>query len=126
MNPRSEYGGRPDASSPRLSSLIGLPVRFANGQHAGYVNDVRFAPSDRVRGSLSELVTHGLVVGRHRRGTMLGYDRRREQGPLLVRVVVRAIQRDTGYVPWTSVRDVGPGDGVVQLSVDALDELEDV
>jgi hypothetical protein len=124
MSPTSEYDG-PDRSPRRLHELIGLEVRYAGGAHAGSVNDVRLAPSDRVRGVLSELVTDGLVVGRQRPGTLLGYDRRREQGPLIVRAMVLALHRRTGYVPWGSVATVDFDARVVQLSVDSLERLEE-
>jgi sporulation protein YlmC with PRC-barrel domain len=124
MNPTSEYDGGGESSTRLLHELIGLPVLFADGRHAGQVNDVRLAPSDRIRGALSELVTDGLVVGRPRAGTLLGYDRRPDQGPLIVRALVRAIHRQTGYVPWTSVAAVDFGTGQVRLLVDSLDRLE--
>lgn len=126
MNPSGEYdgqGGRP--ASRRLHELLGMPVRFSDGGHAGYVNDVRLAPSDRLRGTLNQLVTDGLVVGSRRHGTLLGYDRRSEQGPLIVAAVVRAMHRHSGYVAWTSVRDIDFERGTVQLSVDSLGRLEE-
>jgi sporulation protein YlmC with PRC-barrel domain len=124
MNPTSEYDGGGEPSTRLLHELIGLQVRFADGRNAGNVHDVRLAPSDRVRGVLSELVTDGLVVGRPRPGTLLGYDRSPEQGPAIVRVLVRVIHRHTGYVPWTSVVAVDFDSGEVRLSVDSLDRLE--
>lgn len=124
MNPRSEYDEATGSSHRRLHELIGLEVRLAGGDHAGYVNDLRLAPSDRVRGSMSQLVTHGLVVGRRRHGTLLGYDRKRGQGPLIVRVAVLALHRHTGYAAWSAVHEIDFDGGVVHLSTEALDPLE--
>ncbi|HEY4315794.1 MAG TPA: hypothetical protein VGO19_09840, partial [Actinomycetes bacterium] len=39
-------------------------------------------------------------------GSMLGYDRRAEQGPWLVRVLVRALHSHAGYVPWADVEAI--------------------
>lgn len=108
----------------RLGEMLGLSVRFADGRSAGFVNDVRLGSTDRVRGLHSELATEGLVVGQRRHGSMLGYDRNAEQGPLMVRLVVRALHRHAGYVPWTSVRDIDWDEGVLTLRVDRLDRLE--
>lgn len=123
MNQKNEYDEH-SASPRQLHELIGVPVRFANGEPAGYVNDVRLAPSQRVRGPLSELVTDGLVIGARKHGTLLGYDRKREQGPLIVRAAVLALHRHSGYVPWTSVSDVDPDGALVRLRVDSLESLE--
>lgn len=109
----------------RLSELLGLAVQFADGRAAGFVNDVRLGSTDRVRGLHCELATEGLVVGRRRHGSLLGYDRRPRQGPVMVRLLVRALHRHSGYVPWTSVRDIDWDQGVLSLRVDRLDRLED-
>lgn len=108
----------------RLGEMLRLSVRFANGRSAGFVTDVRLGATDRVRGLHSELATEGLVVGRRRHGSMLGYDRKPEQGPLMVRLIVRALHRHTGYVPWTDVRDIDWDERVLNLRVDRLDRLE--
>jgi sporulation protein YlmC with PRC-barrel domain len=123
MNPKGEYDAAGGSPRVRLHDLLGLPVLLAGGDRAGYVNDVRLAPSDRRRGRLPELVTEGLVVGRRRNGTLLGYDRRQEQGPLVVRAVLRVLHRHTGYVPWSSVREVDLESGEVRLGVDSLRPL---
>ena len=124
MTPSSEHGGKPESRPPRLSQLLGLPVSFADGRAAGYVNDARLSPTGRVRGLRTELVIEGLVVGRRPRGTLLGYDRKREQGPWLVRTIVRRIYRHGGFVPWEAVAEVDLERRGVTLNVDTLKPLE--
>ena len=81
----------------RLGELLGLPVRGPGGQPLGRVVDVRLEP-EREHPGRRILVT-ALVIGRGRPGGMLGYDRRGEQGPTLVRIVVRWLHRHTGQAP---------------------------
>jgi len=90
----------------RLVDLLGLPVLAADGTRLGLVNDLRLSPADRVRGLFAELVIDGIVVDGHHAGSMLGYDRRAEQGPRLVRILVRALHRHAGYVPWSHVETI--------------------
>ena len=87
----------------RLVDLLGLPVLAVDGSRLGLVNDLRLVPAGKVRGVFAELVVDGIVVDGHHAGSMLGYDRRAEQGPWLVRILVRALHRRAGYVPWGDV-----------------------
>lgn len=41
-------------------------------------------------------------------------------GPVLVRLLVRALHRHTGYVAWSDVGEVDWDAGVVRLGVDGL------
>jgi hypothetical protein len=108
----------------RLNDLLGLPVESPGGRTLGHVNDVRLRPSQAVRGLRSELVIDGLIIADRHAGSLLGYDRRAEQGPWLVRRVVRYLHRNAGYARWDAVREVTWGeDGKVVLSVDRLDDL---
>lgn len=106
-----------------MTELVGTHVRFADGRDGDLVVDVRLAPSARVPGLLAEYVVEGLVVGRARPGTLFGYDRHPEQGPWLLRKLVRLLHRHTGYVRWDEVDRVDWDAGVVHLRVDALHEL---
>jgi hypothetical protein len=114
----------PRARSHRLSDLLGMQVRFADGNTSDRVTDVRLVPGDRVRGQHSELVTEGLVVGRARPGTLFGYDRNPRQGPWLIRAVVRFLHRHTGYVEWRDVERIDWVDRTVHLRTTALRELQ--
>jgi hypothetical protein len=107
----------------RLSDLIGMTVSFAGGREDRHVLDVRLVPSERVPGPLAELRAAGLVVGRRRPGTLLGYDRNPQQGPWLIRTIVRWIHRDSGYVEWSEVESVDWDARVVRARVERPSEL---
>ena len=108
----------------RLVDIMGMQVRNASGTVLGQVNDVRLAPGQRVTGVMSELVVDGLVVAHRHTGSMLGYDRRVEQGPWLVRRLVRRLHRHTGYLPIGSVTGIDWEARVVHTSAGTLDQLE--
>jgi hypothetical protein len=49
----------------------------------------------------------GLVVNSGPAGFLLGPERRADQGPWLLRVLVRGLRpRTAGYVPWDEVGDI--------------------
>ena len=52
------------------------------------------------------LEAQGLVIGRGRPGSYLGYDRDGKQGPWLLNRLVRWIHRHSGYVPMSDVVSV--------------------
>lgn len=81
----------------RLSALLRMTVETSAGPDHHHILDVRLDDSQRVV---------GLVVGRGRPGSLLGYDRNGDQGPALVRHVVRRLHRHSAYVPWERVTGV--------------------
>jgi sporulation protein YlmC with PRC-barrel domain len=102
----------------RASDLIGTGVRDSTGAHLGVVTDLRCVQDGPVRGSMAApRVTALLVSGRHT-GSLLGYDRRAQQGPWLVRTVVRFLHRHLLEVPWSAVESY---DGTVVLRAPATD-----
>ena len=107
----------------RLSDLLGALVTTPDGRDVGHVNDVRLAPSQSVRGVRAELFVEGLVISDRHAGSMLGYDRRPEQGPWLVRALVRRLHRDARYVPWTAVQHVSWEQHQVTVDATALEPL---
>jgi len=107
----------------RLDDLLGMRVRYADGRDGDQVLDALLATGGRVRGTMAELVVDGLVVGRRRPGTLFGYDRYPSMGPLLVRLVVRALHRHTGYVAWSDVAEADWDARVLRLTVDELRPL---
>jgi hypothetical protein len=49
-----------------------------------------------------------LLVSRHHTGSALGYDRRKQHGPWLIRAIVRWLHRHMRVIPWSMVADEGP------------------
>jgi sporulation protein YlmC with PRC-barrel domain len=107
----------------RLVDLLGLPVLAVDGNQLGLVNDLRLVHVDKVRGVFAELVVDGIIVSDHHAGSMLGYDRRAEQGPWLVRVLVRALHRHAGYVPWSDVEAIDLERREIRTRLRTLQEL---
>ena len=110
----------------RLVDLLHMPVRGPDGRTLGRVNDVRLAPTRAVHGVSAELVVDGIVVDGNHPGSLLGYDRRSDQGPWLVRVAVRALHRHAGYLPWEAVTDVDWDARRVTVSTDRLQPLSGI
>ena len=96
----------PTGARHRLGDLLGADVVQVDGTRLGHLNDVRLAPTSAVHGVFPELVVEGIVVDGRHAGSLLGYDRRREQGPWLVRWAVRTLHRGAGYLPWDDVEQV--------------------
>jgi sporulation protein YlmC with PRC-barrel domain len=106
----------------RLNELLQMPVRDSDGVDLGRVLDVRLEretsePGERIR------VT-GLVVGRGRPGSYLGYDRRADMGPWLVSRIVRYLHRHSAYVALGDLDDLDWDTGVIRVDRDRLRELE--
>jgi hypothetical protein len=84
---------RRDRVEHRLGRLTGMEVLVTGGSEAGRLGsvlDARFAP-----GPAGRPVLDSLIVGHGRPGSLLGYDRRRAQGPRLVQQVVGRLHRNT-------------------------------
>jgi hypothetical protein len=107
----------------RLNDLLGARVITGDGRELGHVNDVRLAPGPAVRGVRAELVVEGVVISDRHAGSMLGYDRRGDQGPWLVRVLMRRLHRNARYLPWAAVRHVSWDDQLVTIDPSGLAPL---
>jgi sporulation protein YlmC with PRC-barrel domain len=118
--PEAAAGGR----TRRLVDLLGLPVIGPDGHQLGYLNDVRLAPTGSVAGVFPELVIDGLVVDGKHVGSLLGYDRRAEQGPWPLRRLVRRIHRDAGFLPWEQVQAIDWERGQVRVATSRLQPLD--
>lgn len=92
----------------RASDLIGREVVTADGTSVGVVTDLRCVQDGPVRGTQAALRVDAVLVSRHHTGSVLGYDRRRQQGPWLIRAIVRRLHRHMQVVPWSDVADEGP------------------
>ena len=106
-----------------MSHLLGATVASSDGTVIGHVNDVRLAPRASVRGIRAELGVEGLVISDRHAGSMLGYDRRSDQGPRLIRFIVRRIHRNARYLPWHAVREVSWPDRRIIVDTAALEPL---
>ncbi|GAA3836782.1 hypothetical protein [Nocardioides panacisoli] len=108
----------PDPEGPtrhRLGELLEMEVRMpagSTGRSKVHVLDVKITPDAGTQH------VSALVVGPGRPGSLLGYDRRDDQGPLLVAAVVRRLHRharvvelghDVDIVWATGEVRVGPG-----------------
>lgn len=87
----------------RASDLIGVDVVAADGHRLGIVTDLRCVLDGPLRGTLAQPRVSALIVSRRHTGSLLGYDRRDQQGPWLVRAVVRSLHRDMQIIPWDEV-----------------------
>lgn len=110
-------------SPRRVGHLLGMSVLSATGERLGMVKDVRVTAPAGTAG-YGGLVVAGLVVGQRDVGSRLGYDRRRQQGPLLIRLIVGFLHRDDGYIAWEAVTTVDWEGRRVLLGVDVLARLE--
>jgi sporulation protein YlmC with PRC-barrel domain len=100
----------------RLSELLGCAVQDRDGHRLGTVTDVRLAQIGKVDGPGAELVVESLLVSRRATGSLFGYERRSEQGPWLVRAVVRWMHRNGFLVIWDDVADWRVTDRAVVLA----------
>jgi hypothetical protein len=93
----------------RASDLIGLDVLDADGHRVGVVTDLRCVQDGPLKGALQAPRIAALITSTRHTGSWLGYDRRSQQGPWLVRVVVQLLHRHAVLIPWDGVADVsGP------------------
>ncbi|MGH1561714.1 hypothetical protein [Mumia sp. DW29H23] len=89
----------------RLSQLLGLEVVGPSGEHLGWVNDVRAVLPAGTTG-YTAMALEGLVVSHRTAGSLLGYDRRAEQGPALLRALVFALHRHATYAAFDDVDEI--------------------
>ena len=89
----------------RASDLIGRDVHGADGQHLGAVTDLRCIQDGPLRGPMQAPRLTALIVSRRNAGSLLGYDRRRQQGPWLLRVLVYRLHRHAVLIPWDDLED---------------------
>jgi sporulation protein YlmC with PRC-barrel domain len=103
----------------RLSELLGADVVDAAGEPVGRVTDVRLAQTGPVgTGVLARFVVESLLVSPHHTGSLFGYERRHDQGPALLRAVVRWLHRRAVMVRWADVEEWDVGARRVTLGRD--------
>lgn len=101
-----EPEGDPPAGARRhrLDDLLRLRVEGPGGERLGRVLDVRLEPLRDAPERTLEVT--GLVVGRGRPGSLLGYDRGAATGPWLVAKVIGLLHRHSGRLDWGDVTGV--------------------
>ncbi|HEX5533481.1 MAG TPA: hypothetical protein VFX33_07050 [Actinomycetales bacterium] len=72
---------------------------------------------------MSELVLEGFVIGKRRPGTYFGYDRHASMGPWVLRTIIRALHRHTGYLGWAEISEIDWHARVLRLRVNELTQL---
>ena len=106
----------------RVGDLLGMQVVGSRENVLGQVTDVRVSWETDATGE-SVMVVDGFVVGSGRSGSLLGYDRRQEQGPALLGAVVRWLHRRSVVVGWSDVRHVDWAERSVRLTTDHGERL---
>jgi hypothetical protein len=97
-----------------LGSVLGRPVQDAEGNHLGRVTELRC--SGRPRGERQvPLRVESVLYGPHPLASELGYGVGREQGPAVVRGLVRRWQRHDRIVDVAQLERLGDADGTVRL-----------
>lgn len=102
----------------KASDLLGRRVVDAHGADLGVITDLRCIQDGPLRGSMAAPRVQELIVSPRRVGSLLGYDRRDQQGPWLIRVIVRRLHRRLLLVPWEAIE---PGSDPITLTLDADD-----
>jgi len=97
----------------KASDLIGRPVVDSTGRRIGVVTDLRCVQDGPLRGAMAAPRVRDVIVSRRRTGSMLGYDRRDQQGPWLIRLLVRWLHRDLLIVPWEATQLTDGGRALV-------------
>ena len=100
----------------KASDLIGRPVLDSTGRRLGVVTDLRCVQDGPLRGAMAAPRIHQVILSSRRVGSMLGYQRPEQQGPLLVRLLVRWLHRNRMVVPWESIQ-LGDNDSGRTLTV---------
>jgi hypothetical protein len=97
----------------RASDYIGREIRDHHGAHVGIITDLRCVQDGPPRGPSAMLRVDAALISTRHTGATLGYDRRRRQGPWMIRVGVRWLHRNLRVVPWSAITD---HDGVLQIT----------
>ncbi|MFT4212950.1 MAG: hypothetical protein QM626_13885 [Microbacterium sp.] len=89
-----------------LSDIVGKALRGPDGSPRGTVMDVRFRRGPRDGRHEGPLQVVALVVTRHSRLPMYGYERGRVTRPAPLATLIGWLHRDSRIVPWDCVERV--------------------
>lgn len=88
----------------RTVDVLNRRVRQANGQELGRVSDLRLRThfvEEGTRWRTTGLEVTDLIVNQRALATLLGYERRHDQGPWLLRTLLRRLRPQAhGVLPW--------------------------
>jgi sporulation protein YlmC with PRC-barrel domain len=104
-----------------LNDLLQLQVQGPDGVDRGRVLDVRLENDSRPE---RRLRVTGLVIGRGRPGSYLGYDRRADMGPWLLNKIIRRWHRRSAYVAITDLDELDWRAGVIRVDPERFRDLE--
>ena len=104
-----------------LSDLLGSDALEADGRRVGGVVDVRLEISGAPAQLLSATVVTGLLVSPQTRFSTWGYERRGEDGPVVIARLQRWLHRGSFLVAWDDVERVDEGRVVFRRGYTARD-----
>ena len=104
----------------RVGDLIDMPVSDVDGHSIGAIREVRAHAFRRSDGSVG-LAVSGVVAGKTR-ARLFGYERHGEQGPALLRAIVRWLHRHSHYIRWDQI-DIDAGRARVRVRTAELPPL---
>jgi hypothetical protein len=87
----------------RASDLIGQDVIAHDGRKLGIVTDLRCVQDGPLRGAMRAPRVNALIVSARHTGSLLGYDRRGQLGPWMIRAIVKRLHRHLVVVSWSDV-----------------------
>lgn len=105
MNPEPAMDREPVGGGlpPTLSALLGMPVLGAGGEALGHVQDIRLIRDASSSAPWGPTAVATLIVDGRHAGSLLGYDRRSEQGPAALRLAIGWLHRRALLIDWADV-----------------------
>jgi hypothetical protein len=88
----------------RASDLLGRTVRLPDGTERVVVG-LRAIQDGPPRGLTAAIRLDAVIVSNRHAGAHLGYQDRDQQGPWLIRALVRRLHRGTEVIDWPLVKD---------------------
>ncbi len=102
----------------RLSEILDCTVFDTAGAKVGGVNDVRLVQDGPyIEGFGNGLRVEGIVAGPGKVAERLGFHRGGVEGPWMLRVIFRSLEKRGRYIPWQHVAKIE--DRVIRLNVAA-------
>lgn len=100
-----------DERPATLSALLSMSVLSADGEVLGHIQDIQLARSASSAEPWGPTAASTLIADGRHAGSLLGYDRRGEQGPAVLRVAMGWLHRRARILRWEDVDLVRTDDG---------------